>query len=272
MTRSAYTRLPADFVDRLRDLLCTVQSVQLMMRPEGDDDRLARIVRMAARQTGAEVGLLYLVDADRGDLAVAATEGDAVRALVGGHVARTCLAGFAVDDGGPLAVADVDGKVGGAGDEVDQRTGLVTRNLLAVPLTIHGSSAGALELRNTAAARGFGPADIELATELAYLAAAAVEEHRGDRFLLELFARALPRALDAARGAEADGLRDELSRWLAELRHSPAWRQQIELVADVRELCADDDDDDGVRLAAEILSALVRAERRRRGLTGDIEV
>ena len=258
---SPYTRLPADFVDRLRDLLCTVRSEQLMLRADGDDDRLARIVRLAVGQTGAEVGLLLLVNEDRGDLEVAAAVGDVVQALVGKFVARTSLAGFAIDDGQPVAVAALEGG-SDARDEIDDRTGLATRNLLAVPLIIHGHAAGALELRNSPAAKGFGPDDLELATELAYLASAAVEEFRGDRFLFALFASALPRALADERGAEADNLIAELERWLAELRQSGAWRKQVELVTKVRELCLAGDD--AVELADTILTALVDDARRRR--------
>jgi len=258
-----YTRLPPDFLDRLRDLLCTVQSEQLMLRPDADDERLARIVRLATGQTRAEVGLLLLVNEDRGDLQVAAAVGDAVEPLIGKHVARTSLSGFAIDDGQPVAVADaLATPSGSAGDEIDQLTGLVTRNLLAVPLSVHGRSSGALELRNSPEAKGFRPEDVELATELAYLASAAVEEYRGDRFLFSLFAGALPHALDASRGAEADSLVDELSRWLAELRQSPAWREQVDLVAQIRELCRADED--SVAMARAILDAMVARERRRR--------
>jgi GAF domain-containing protein len=258
-----YTRLPADFIDRLRDLLCTVQSEQLMMRPDGDDDRLERIVRLAVKQTSAEIGSLLLVNEDRGDLQVAAAVGAAIEPLVGKFISRTTLAGFAVDDGQPVAVANTSPD-SASSDEVDQRTGLVTRNLLAVPLIIHGQSSGALELRNSPAEKGFGPDDVELATELAYLASAAVEEFRGDRFLFALFAAALPRALDATRGAEADSLVDELTRWLAELRQSSAWRKQVELVELVRELCRSSED--SVTLATTILEALVANQRRRRTL------
>ncbi len=260
-----YTRLPADFVDRLADLLCTVRSEQLMLRADGDDDRLARIVRLAVGQSAAEVGLLLLVNEDRGDLEVAAAVGDAVQSLVGKFVARTSLAGFAIDDGQPVAVAAIDGG-GEVGDEVDDRTALVTRNLLAVPLIIHGHAAGALELRNSPADKGFGPADLELATELAYLASAAVEEFRGDRFLFALFASALPRALADERGAEVDNLSAELERWLAELRQSGAWRKQVDLVTKVRELCRSGDD--AIELADTILSALVADAGRRRDLMG----
>ncbi|HZJ70046.1 MAG TPA: hypothetical protein VFF36_03885, partial [Planctomycetota bacterium] len=122
--------------------------------------------------------------------------------------------------------------------------------------------AGALELRNAPGARGFTPADVGLATELAYLAAAAVEEHRGDRFLFGLFAGALPRALDPERGAGAAALAEELGRWLAELRQTPAWRDQLELVAAVRELCAGGPA--AIELARTLLEALVDNERRRR--------
>lgn len=257
-----YTRLPDDFVDRLRDLLSTVQSEQLMMRADGDADRLRRIVRLAVGQADCEVGLLYLVNDDRGDLEVAAAIGEVVEPLIGQHVARTSLAGFTVDDGNPVAIAEATAEVGGGGDEVDRRTGLVTRNLMAVPLLVHGTAAGALELRNTGRPRGFEPADISLATELAYLAAAAVEEHRGDRFLFALFAGALPAALDRERGEDGDGLRAELARWLTELRQSAAWRQQLELVSQVRELCAGGEE--SVALARAILDALVDSERKRR--------
>lgn len=262
-TNPRYTRLPPDFVDRLRDLLCTVQSEQLMMRPEADDERLSRIVRLAVGQTRAEVGLLLLVSEDRGDLQVAATVGEAVESLVGSHVARTSLAGFAIDDGQPVAIADaLSTPRGSGGDEIDQRTGLVTRNLLAVPLSVHGRSSGALELRNSPELKGFGPDDVTLATELAHLASAAVEEYRGDRFLFSLFAGALPQALDPHRGTEGDGLVEELSRWLAELRQTPAWREQVELVALVREICRSGEDT--VAMARAILDALLERERRLR--------
>lgn len=258
-----YTRLPADFTDRLRDLLCTVQCEQVMMRPAADDDRLARIVRLAVGQSGAELGLLLLVDEDRGDLHVAAAVGEPVESLAGTHVARTGLAGFAIDDGNPVAVAEIAGAAHGARDEVEERAGITTRSLLAVPLIVHGRASGALELRNAPDPRGFTTADIELATELAYLAAAAVEEFRGDRFLLSLFAAALPRVLDAADRDPDATLAGELERWLAELRQTPAWRRQLDLVARVREVCGAGDH--AVELARTILEAIAARERREPG-------
>lgn len=244
------------------------------MRPENDDDRLLRIVRLAVKQTGAQVGLLYLVHEDRGDLQIAATVGEGVESIVGLFVDRTGLAGFAIDDGNPLAIASQTGGSVGASpsagqDAIDELTGLETRNLLAVPLLIHGRASGALELRNCSEPRGFTPDHIALATELAYLAAAAVEEYRGERFLFALFEAALPQALGRDRGGEVDGLAAELGRWLSELRQSSAWREQVELVAQVRELCRSGQD--AVALARSILGALVERETQRRRLAEQYE-
>jgi GAF domain-containing protein len=257
-----YTRLPADFLDRLEDLLCTVRTEQIFMRSSGHGDNLERIVRLAVKQTGAALGMLFLIHEDRGDLQVAAAVGEAVEALVGQFVSRVGITGFAIDEGNAVAVGDrPDDSQGGLGDEIDARTGARTHSLLAVPLMVHGQPCGALELRNAPGSRGFAPADIELATELAHLAAAAVEEYRGERFLLGLFASALPRALSPERGAERDGLAEELARWLAELRQTAGWRRQVELAVKVRALCQHGDD--AVEAAEAIVDALLTRERRR---------
>jgi GAF domain-containing protein len=255
-----YTRLPDDFIDRLRDLLCTVRTEQMLMRSNSETHRLTRIVRLAMGQTGAAAGLLYLVNDDRGDLQVAAAAGTQVEPLVGEFIARTGLTGFAIEDGNPIAVADrPDEPSSGLRDDIDRRAGIETRNLLALPLVVHGRACGALELRNHPDERGFGPDDIALAGELAYLAAAAVEEYRGDRFLFALFAGALPHALSAERDGERDGLTHELQRWLAELGQSPAWRRQVELAAMVRDLCGHGEQ--AVVLARNLLQAILERER-----------
>lgn len=266
-----YTRLPADFLDRLQDLLCTVRTEQIFMRTSGHGDTFERIVRLAVKQTGAARGMLLLVHEDRGDLQVAAAVGDGVDALVGQFVSRVGITGFAIDDGNPVAVASApDGAPAsipdGPGDDIDARTGKRTHSLLAVPLMVHGQACGALELRDAPGPRGFGPADMELCAELSHLAAAAVEEYRGERFLLGLFASALPRALDPERGPERDGLAEELARWLAELRQAAGWRRQVELAAKVRALCRYGDD--AAEAAEAIIDALLLRERRRHSPMG----
>jgi GAF domain-containing protein len=296
-----YTRLPADFLDRLRDLLCTVQSAQRLLRPRSDDERLTRIVRLAVAQTRAELGVLLLVDEDRGDLRIAAACGEPVEPLVGQFIAPSGVAAFAIEDGSAIAVADAPPRVPvsgeatrgaggrsgtdattprgaggrsgtdattprGAGgtthtiDDLGERAQIATRSVLAVPLSIYDRVTGALELRNAPAATGFGVADKDLCEDLAYLAAAAVEEFRGDRHLLALFASALPRALDPDDDG-AHALAGELNRWLAELRQTAAWRRQVGLTARIRALC--DAGEDAVTLAETVLDAILSRERRR---------
>ena len=261
-----YTRLPSDFIDRLRDLMCTVRTGQMFMRSSSRHDRLARIVRLAVSQTGAEAGCLLLVDDDRGDLHVAAAVGDRVESMVGRFVGRTGVTGFAIDEGSPVAIADhpddPEGQLAKNPDDITEQTGLRTRNLLAVPLMVHGQVCGALELRNAPDVRGFGPDDMQLATELAFLASTAVEEHRGERFLFALFASALPHALAPERGAEGDALADEMQRWLAEMQQSPDWRKRVEMAAKIRELC--NLDSESADMARSIVDAVLQREAARR--------
>ncbi|MBN1771833.1 MAG: GAF domain-containing protein [Deltaproteobacteria bacterium] len=258
--------LPADFVDRLRDLLSTIAVSRLLLRAGADDSRLERLVALAARLAGAESGALLLIDEDRGDLRVAAAVGPGAEALRGTHLAPgTDVAGAALAGGEPLAVADEQG--GMTGGEIERRTGLATRNLLAVPFEVHGVPAGVLELRNGSDARGFDPETIGRVAELAQLAAAAIEDWRGDRFLFALFAAALPRALAPGADPARDGLAEELRRWLDQLRQTPAWRGALETVEALRELVRGGEP--GLRLAAEILAAVARRERARRALLED---
>jgi signal transduction protein with GAF and PtsI domain len=259
-------RIPADFIDRLRDLLSTIETARLLMRAEFDDTRLERLVALAARIAEAESGVLLLVDEDRSDLRTAAAVGPGAEALRGMHLAPSAdVAGAALAAGEPMAVAE-EGEAQISG-EIDRRTGIAARNLLAVPFEVHGAPAGVLELRNTQAERGFDPETIARVAELARIAAAAVEDWRGDRFLFALFASALPRALAPVADAARTGIADELQRWLAQLRQTPAWRASLETVEAIRELLRGGDD--GARLAADVLEAVARRERiRRRQLEG----
>jgi GAF domain-containing protein len=253
--------LPADFIDRLRDLLSTVDVARVLMRADSDDTRLERLVALAVRIAGAESGALLLVDEDRGDLRVAAAVGAGAEQLRGSHLAPSAdVAGAALVGGEPIAVADAAGTV--MGGEIERRTGQPTRNLLAVPFEVHGAPAGVLELRNTEAERGFDPETLSRVAELARIAAAAVEDWRGDRFLFALFAAALPRALAPGEDAARTGLADEVRRWLESLRQTPAWRAALETVDAIRELLRGGED--GARLAADVLAAVARRERARR--------
>lgn len=258
-------RLPVDFTDRLRDLFSTVDLTRLLMRAGGDDTRMERLVRLAVDIARADAGMLVLVDEDRGDLLVAAAVGPGAGTIAGTHLPPSAgVVGTAVAGGEPIAVADAGETP--ADDEIARRTGLAARNILAVPFDVHGVAAGALEVRNTSAPRGFDQETIARLGELARLAAAAVEDYRGDRFLLSLFAAALPHALAAGDGdAARANLTGEVRRWIDGMRQTPAYRGALRLVEPVRELL--ESGEEGLRLAADILEILARRERARRERT-----
>lgn len=253
-------RLPADFVDRLRDLLSTVRTAEALLATQSDRERLNRAVRLAVRQTGAAGGLLYVLDTDRGDLEIAAAVGAAYQPLVGHHVGRTGLPGFAIDDAQPLAVADPGTGASSSTDEIAQRTGVAAKSQLVAPILVFGVAAGALELRDAPNPRGFTPADVEITVELAHVAAAAVEAHRGERLLASMFAAVLPRALDPDR--PAGSLAAELGAWLDEVQGTGGFRRELALAHKLRALAGDEA---GLEFVEGIVDAALRREQRRGG-------
>lgn len=253
-------RLPADFVDRLRDLLSTVRTAEALLASRSDRERLDRAVRLAVKQTGAGGGLLYVIDDDRGDLEIAAAVGASYQPLIGGHVGRTGLPGFAIDDAQPIAVADPAGSTGSGTDEIAQRLGVSAKSQLVAPILVFGVAAGALELRDAPSSRGFTPADVEVTVELAHVAAAAVEAHRGERLLASMFAAVLPRALDPSR--PAGSLVAELGAWLDEVQGQGGFRRELALAHKLRALAGDEA---GLELVEGIVDAALRREQRRGG-------
>ena len=252
MTHPTLRRLPPDFVDRLRDLLATVRAAQTLLASESDADQLTRVCRLAARQTGAAGALLYVLDADRNDLRVAAAVGEPYAPLVGAHLGRTGLPGFALDDGTPLAVADlttVHSTVVRSPDEVRDRTGVAARSQLVAPVMVFGVAAGVIEVRDAPGERGFSPEDVEVVVELAHVAAAAVEAHRGERLLAGMFAAVLPGAL-AGRALD-----EELLAWIDEVRSTPGFRRELALAAKLRALAKDER---GLAMVEEIVDAVLR--------------
>jgi GAF domain-containing protein len=244
-------KLPPDFVERLRDLLATVRAGQALLASEGDRERLARVVRIAAGQTGAAGGVLYVVDEDRGELVIASAAGALYEPLIGVRVGRTGLPGFAIDDGAPIAVAGPASSASAAVDEVAARTGVAASSQLVAPILVFGVAAGALELRDAPDPRGFGPRDIALAVELAHVAAAAVEAYRGERLLASMFAAVLPAALEAGGSLDA-----ELRRWLDEVRATPAFRRELAVAAKLRAVAKDPA---GLTLVEDLIDAVLRA-------------
>ena len=258
-THPTLRRLPPDFVDRLRDLLATVRSAQTLLASESDAEQLTRVVRLAVRQTDAAGGLLSVVDPDRNDLRIAAAVGDPYTPLVGARIGRTGLPGFAIDDGTPLAVADLTTvhstvvRKPDTPDEIAARTGVAAKSQLVAPVMVFGVAAGAIEVRDAPGERGFTPEDIEVVVELAHVAAAAVEAHRGERLLAAMFAAVLPGAMA---GRPPD---EELLQWIEEVRATPEFRRELALAGKLRALAKDAA---GIEMVEKIVDAVLEGRRR----------
>jgi sigma-B regulation protein RsbU (phosphoserine phosphatase) len=136
---------------------------------------LQAIVDAAIEGTEASGGWLVVHDGDR--LQVVAAAGDGLQTLVGSSVSDAeGTVGFVVASGQPLALnaprADDDRLAGG----VNGLAGRVPTAVLCVPCVAGNTVVGALEVVDKLGGGAFAFADIEVASLLAAVGAAAVAE------------------------------------------------------------------------------------------------
>jgi GAF domain-containing protein len=168
------------------------------MTIETADPVLQAVVQSAVSATGAARG--WLVAADGATARVVAGTGEGVAAVVGTEFDATVgIAGFVVASGQPIALTP-------RGDDPRFAEGITALlghrpvSVLAVPCANDDDVIGALELIDRSGGGGFTFDDIELATLLAGIAAAALTLDRGGAAVPE------PQQLggELARLAEAD--------------------------------------------------------------------
>ncbi len=135
---------------------------------------LRAVLDAAVRATGASCGWLAAVSADNAELVAVDAIGDGAERVAGGAVpVDSGTAGFVVASGQPVAVA-------ARGDEGLLCEGLAARldplpaSIVSVPCAGTEGVVGALELVDKAGGTPFSFDDVELATLLAGIAAAAL--------------------------------------------------------------------------------------------------
>ena len=109
------------------------------------DDVLRTIVATAATETNSDRGTLFLNDPRTGELYSRVAQGVRIREI---RILNTDgIAGHVFTSGEPLVVADAykDPRFDSA---VDQETGYLTRNMMAVPIRVRGTVIGVLETIN----------------------------------------------------------------------------------------------------------------------------
>jgi len=138
---------------------------------------LRTVVQAAVDVTGAAAGWVLTVAGDRAEVGAAAGAG--AEALVGTRVdVGTGSAGFVLSSGQPLAVAPrPDDPL--AAEGLPAALGRRATSILSVPCSDDDGVLGALELVDKAGGVPFSFDDVELATLLAGIAAAALAEGGG---------------------------------------------------------------------------------------------
>jgi hypothetical protein len=127
---------------------------------------LGGLAEMAQWLTGAEWALVYLLDRARGELRAPSVDGD-IRLKLG-----AAIAGNVAVTGQPLNLADpyTDPRFS---PDFDERSGLITRNLLALPMVGQTGILGVLEIANKPGP--FAADEIDLLSALLASASIAVE-------------------------------------------------------------------------------------------------
>ena len=142
------------------------------------DDLLDLVLRSSQELLQGEAASLLLVDEKTGDLVFEVSTGAGDEGLGGTVVpAGQGIAGWVLEHGQPAIVDD-------PGDDarfyrgVDEASGIETRNVLAVPLSVKGRTIGVAEVINKRAGRRFDEKDLELAAALTNQAAIAIDNAR----------------------------------------------------------------------------------------------
>jgi adenylate cyclase len=126
-----------------------------------NDPTIRQIVKEAVAQVGAQDGSLLLLD-DAGERLRFAMAGDDVERVLAGKSVPVggSITGLAVAFGQPMIVNNVQQDQRHYA-EIDRITGMVTRSMMAVPLSSPAGDFGALTAVNARVEEGFTRADLE---------------------------------------------------------------------------------------------------------------
>ncbi len=135
---------------------------------------LLEIVRAVCDLTNAETGSILLVDRRTGELRFEATTHPDGHTIYQMAVPMESIAGWVFQQNEPVIVSDAreDPRFYA---QVDQKTGVETRSLIAVPMAVRGKVIGVLEVINRRDGGAFTDDDLEMLRILADQAAIAVE-------------------------------------------------------------------------------------------------
>jgi len=214
------------------------------------DDLLDTIVAVATKSTHAEGGSLLLVTDDRQHLVFEAVHGEKAAELAELKLQMgQGIAGFVATTGQPLCVADV------AESEqwdrsISEAIQFETQSILAVPVMAGSRTVGVLEVVNRMGGEGFEQADIELLSQFAQIAGAAVDKR-------DMMALSKSLLVAMKERDQTDDIASELTESLEQLQASDRHQQAMEMAIAVETICAVGPDQ--ARACAKVIAALSEA-------------
>jgi len=221
----------------LETCLTTLDTMGILSTSEGGDDLLDTIVEVATRSVRAEAGSLLLVTEDQEHLVFEAVHGEKADELREFKIQLgQGIAGFVAASGQPLCVTDV-GESEQWDKSISEAIQFDTESILAVPALVGGHTVGVLEVVNKTDGGAFTQEDIELLSQFAKIAGAAVER----RAIASLTASMLAALKDQAAADESEALSPAATRLLGaleQLRGSEAHRQALLLAAEIEGICS----------------------------------
>lgn len=160
---------------------------------------LTSIMNAAEHLTNAETSSLLLYDPETDELFFEIATGEKSEEVKQVRLKREqSIAGYVLETGQPILIADAT-RDARHSKIVDQKAGFVTRNLIAVPLSIGDKVKGVLEVLNSQS-DSFTEADVNKLMAISSLCAVAIDKAQTHQALQELFwdlVRAIVAMLDA---------------------------------------------------------------------------
>ncbi|MEJ7710325.1 MAG: GAF domain-containing protein [Pyrinomonadaceae bacterium] len=160
------------------------------------------------------------------------------------------IAGFVFTTGQPLAVSDVSREESFYA-EVDQVTGHSTRTILATPLRVREETIGVLEFVNRTGEppyEPFSPMEMDQAAQFADTIALLVDAHEQANLVESFLTHAL-------RG-DVKTKKQNLNKWIVNLRAAPEHKELLLLAAMLRDVAAQGEEER--RLCLDVLTAISR--------------
>lgn len=219
---------------------------------------IENLLRLAAASVGSDEASVLVRDGNKGGLRFLVAIGEVAHKLLKVRIPPgKGIAGFVFSSGSPMAVSDVAQEETFYA-EVDRATGYSTQTILATPLRANGEIVGVLEFVNRLGDppyEPFSPDEMDKAAHYADAMATLVDAYESAGLVEILFERLIGAGRKGR--AKADGsAREELRRWLKNVRSAPEHRDLLQLAVSLRDIASRGDAER--ELCRDVLGALAR--------------